>query len=345
MLLRLCCADVSVVFADTAEQNRILLPTQEGHYYGKTGKVYTVQNKPGYSYTRMVTPASGKQQEILLDFDLGEICGKDIRKVSLLVSTLKGFVKTFPAEKTLSLHEISENWTNNSAPLPAYSEQPVSQGVFTYNTPGTDEKVTGQGYRSLLNDGYPSSANNNSGNTELIDTGATNYDHAIDITDFVKEKSNAGNPKFSLLVKGVATELQFRYISVLVTYTNNTPPVISLKNVQARYDAGADAVFSASVTGSGDISKTELYFDGEKAADGALTDGLYTATVSGEKMTTGTHTLKWHAEDVNGATAEKSFEIQVKGGLPEQYSILDAALTGAMLKTNLRMTVPAKRKI
>lgn len=345
LALAVMLCSVSVVFADTAEQNRILLPTQEGHYLGGSyDKVYGIYAKPSYSATRMVTSYSVQPQHILLDFDLGEICGKDIRKVSLLVSTLKGFVKTFPAEKTLALHEITESWTNNSAPLPAYSEQPVAQGVFTYNTPGTDEKVTGQGYRSLLNDGYPSSANNNSGNTELIDTGATNYDHAIDITDFVKEKSNAGNPKFSLLVKGVATELQFRYISVLVTYTNNTPPAISLKNVQSRYEAGADAVFSASVTGSNDISKAELYFDGEKAADGVLSDGLYTANIPGEKMTAGTHTLKWHAEDANGTTAEKAFEIHVKGGLPEQYLILNAALTGCYVENKSPNDSPRKEE-
>ena len=138
LALAVMLCSVSVVFADTAEQNRILLPTQEGNYWGGNyNKVYAV----GGIANRMVTSYSVQPQYMLYDFSLGDIYGKDIRNVYLVFATRKddpAKVTENPVDytnaqnKVLGVYEITSSWTKNNGPLPSYNHDLLALLCYNY---------------------------------------------------------------------------------------------------------------------------------------------------------------------------------------------------------------------
>jgi len=306
LIILLLVPNFTAVNAAYTVKYKIINASITGNYIGGAyNRIYPYNNKPVYNYNLMVTSYSAQPQELLFNYDISSVYGKEIKKAEIIFAS-KEVVPV--ATKELALYEITGSWANNtSVGRPSYNTNAIAGGIFEYKELADDETKTQFGYSSLVNKGYTDSAEGSPWNN-----GVKDFDGAIDITNFLKSKFAEGKSEFGILMKGVASQLSFNAVRLFVTYTDNSVPVISLNESKTNFELTEDIKITADITDADGIKSVKFGVNGSEEKAAALnSDGKYEFLLSKEEMAKGNYTLVCTATDNEGASSSKTFDFTV----------------------------------
>jgi len=297
------CISVNAAYT---ENYKIINASVTGNYIGGAfNGIYSYDNKPAYNYTLMITSYSAQPQELLFHYDISSIAAKEIKKAEIIIASKE---VTPVATKEIALHEITGNWANNtSTGRPSHNAQAFAGAKFEYEQLDSNETATKFGYRSLVNDGYPSLADGSPwGN------GVADFDGAVDITEFLTGKIAEGKKEIDILMKGVATELRFNAVRLFVTYTDNVVPVINVDESKTNFELTEDIRINADVFDEDGIKLFKFSVAGIKEREATLkADGKYEFAISKGELEKGNYSLVCTAVDNEGASVSKVFDFTV----------------------------------
>ena len=190
----------TIAYADCPVRYSILLPEKKGAYVGGSyNQIYNVElNRVPGNGAWFITSYSKQPEMIIEDFDISDF--NDVRFCALALAPF-GKDVTPPDVKYAQVYSVSDKWEIGDGVLPKCSDLPIAEAKMEFNDLKSGEISTVNGYRSLLNDGYPNHAECTDSISGYGTNGLTNYTHLIDITEHVKKLKN--KLKRSLIVNAV----------------------------------------------------------------------------------------------------------------------------------------------
>jgi len=294
---------------------------------------YNVQNPPvkcayvGGSHNKIVNVAIGRipgngawyitsysqqPEALILRYDISEF--SDVREAGIAIATLPNNV-TAPAVKHVEIYEVTGDWADGYIGLPTYNETPVAKADFKYVSAAEEEVKTDNGYRSLVNDGYPSVSESLDTSSGYGTTGLKNFDHMVDITEFVQKKKSEGATEIDIMLKAVdATEINMQTVRLYTEFTDNTLPQISYDRDSFDFALGDGINMDIDVLDSDEVASVIVEYDGKvilEQSDIASAEHRINVSIPKEEATQGTHKLMVKVVDSFGGTSISEKELSV----------------------------------
>jgi len=305
----------TVVYADYPIRHSILLPQKKGAYVGGSyNQIYNVEaNRVPGNGAWFITSYSQQPEMLIENFDISSF--NDIRFCALALAPF-GKTVTTPSVKYAEVYSVLDEWDIGDSVLPKCSDSPIVNVKMDFNSLQSDEIPTVNGYRSLLNDGYPNHAECTDVHSEYGTNGLTNYTHLIDITHHVKKLKENNNNTLRIMMKPVnSTQMNMQTLRLYVEFTDNRSPKIET-HLKAAYEEGKEIPIDFRVYDQDDsINNVSVYFDTEKIGeyDELAVKELNSEVVVPKSLVTGgRHTITITATDSWGLMFSKIEKINIR---------------------------------